>query len=70
MLGDKFWRKHHNAIVDDAYKTRWVWYHTLLALELFFTCAAQFVIITILVLILRALTGIAHSLALISDKLG
>lgn len=34
-FGDAFWRRRHNEIVDEAYKSRWVWYHTLLGLELF-----------------------------------
>lgn len=26
-----------NVHVDEVYKARWVWYHTILALEIFFT---------------------------------
>ena len=33
-FGDAFWRRQHNEVVDEAYKSRWVWYHTLLAIEL------------------------------------
>jgi hypothetical protein len=31
--------------VDNAYKTRWVWYHTILALELLMTNMLLFVIV-------------------------
>jgi len=26
-----------NKIVNEVYQSRWVWYHTILAIELFFT---------------------------------
>ena len=31
--------------VENAYKTRWVWYHTILALELFMTNLLLFIIV-------------------------
>ena len=31
--------------VDNAYKTRWIWYHTILALELLMTNMLLFVIV-------------------------
>ena len=31
--------------IDNAYKTRWVWYHTILALELLMTNMLLFVIV-------------------------
>ena len=31
--------------MDNAYKTRWIWYHTILALELFVTNMLLFVIV-------------------------
>lgn len=31
--------------VENAYKTRWVWYHTILALELFMTNMLLFIIV-------------------------
>ena len=34
-----------NLNVENAYKTRWVWYHTILALELFMTNILLFIIV-------------------------
>lgn len=34
-----------NLNVENAYKTRWVWYHTILALELFMTNVLLFIIV-------------------------
>lgn len=34
-----------NLNIENAYKTRWVWYHTILALELFMTNLLLFIII-------------------------
>lgn len=31
--------------MDNAYKTRWIWYHTILALELFVTNMLLFIIV-------------------------
>lgn len=31
--------------ISNAYKTRWVWYHTILALELFVTNMLLFIIV-------------------------
>ena len=31
--------------MENAYKTRWVWYHTILALELFVTNMLLFIIV-------------------------
>lgn len=36
-----------NEEVDKVYQARWVWYHTLLALELFFTNLFLFILIII-----------------------
>ena len=36
-----------NAEVDKVYQARWVWYHTLLALELFFTNLFLFILIIV-----------------------
>lgn len=34
-----------NLNIENAYKTRWVWYHTILALELFMTNILLFIIV-------------------------
>lgn len=34
-----------NLNTENAYKTRWVWYHTILALELFMTNLLLFIIV-------------------------
>ena len=34
--------------VDNAYKTRWIWYHTILAIEIFMT---NIILIAILVIL-------------------
>lgn len=34
--------------IDNAYKTRWIWYHTLLAVELFLVVIIQLLILFIL----------------------
>jgi len=34
-----------NLSIENAYKTRWVWYHTILALELFMTNILLFIIV-------------------------
>lgn len=36
-----------NEEVDKVYQARWVWYHTLLALELFFTNLFLFILIIV-----------------------
>ncbi len=36
--------------VDNAYKTRWIWYHTILALELLMTNVLLAAILTALVI--------------------
>lgn len=36
--------------VDNAYKTRWIWYHTILALELLMTNILLAAILTALVI--------------------
>jgi len=38
-----------NEEMQKVYQVRWVWYHTILALELFFTNLFLFVIVIILV---------------------
>lgn len=34
--------------IENAYKTRWIWYHTILAIEIFFT---NIILIAILVIL-------------------
>ena len=34
--------------IDNAYKTRWIWYHTILAVELFLVVIIQLLILFIL----------------------
>ena len=36
-----------NDQVNEVYQARWVWYHTILALELFFTNVFLFILIVI-----------------------
>lgn len=36
-----------NNHVNEVYQARWVWYHTILALELFFTNVFLFILIVI-----------------------
>ena len=36
-----------NQQVNEVYQARWVWYHTILALELFFTNVFLFILIVI-----------------------
>ena len=36
-----------NEQVNEVYQARWVWYHTILALELFFTNVFLFILIVI-----------------------
>ena len=55
----KFWDKKHvsamdtspdpsNLSIDNAYKTRWIWYHTILAVELFLVIIIQLAIFLLL----------------------
>jgi len=34
--------------IDNAYKTRWIWYHTILAVELFLVVLIQLLILFLL----------------------
>ena len=34
--------------IDNAYKTRWIWYHTILAVELFLVVIIQLLILFLL----------------------
>ena len=34
--------------IDNAYKTRWIWYHTILAVELFLVIIVQLCILLLL----------------------
>ena len=34
--------------IDNAYKTRWIWYHTILAVELFLVVVIQICILLVL----------------------
>lgn len=34
---DNLISKKHNGEVEKVYQARWVWYHTILAVEIFFT---------------------------------
>ena len=36
--------------IDNAYKTRWIWYHTILAVELFLVIVIQLLIFLLLAL--------------------
>ena len=38
---------NENEQVQEVYQARWVWYHTILALELFFTNIFLFVLIVV-----------------------
>ena len=35
----------NEVTIENAYKTRWIWYHTILALELFVTNMLLFIIV-------------------------
>ena len=37
-----------DVTIDNAYKTRWIWYHTILAIGIFITNVLLIAIITIL----------------------
>ena len=36
-----------NKVVQDVYQARWVWYHTILAIELFFTNLLLFLLLVV-----------------------
>jgi|TARA_X000001036_G_C20209084_1_gene614900 hypothetical protein len=37
-----------DVTIDNAYKTRWIWYHTILAVELFLVVIIQLLILFLL----------------------
>ena len=41
-----------DVTIDNAYKTRWIWYHTILAVELFLVVIIQLLILFLLAVIL------------------
>ena len=46
----KFWREPSpdQLTIENAYKTRWVWYHTILGIELLIVILIQLAILVIL----------------------
>ena len=42
------WTDPDDLTVDNAYKTRWIWYHTILGIQLFILIVLQIAVLVVL----------------------